>query len=111
MKRHGWRQGRTSKDGPLIEWKDGEFFVSLPMGGDVVEARWRPTVLSVVRVREIGVDEWSPGFETPISGCSFVGLKPDTEYEFMITYKNDEGEGPPAFAKARTNSKGELSGK
>ena len=30
---------------PKIEWKDGEFLVSLPMQGGVIDAKWRPTPL------------------------------------------------------------------
>lgn len=92
---------------PRIEWKDGEYFVSLPLEeGQVLEAKWRPEVTSVVRVREAGADSWGPGFETPLNGCSFVGLKPDTEYEMQLTHKNSVGEGPAVIKRIRTSPAG-----
>lgn len=91
---------------PRIEWKDGEFFVSLPLGKEMVEAKWCPNVTSVVRIREVGEDSWSPGFETPLNGCSFVGLKPDTEYEMQLTHKNSVGEGPAVTERIRTSPEG-----
>ena len=111
MKRHAWKQGETKSDGPLIQWKDGEFFVSLPMGQEVIEAKWRPTVRSVVRIREVGAAEWSPGFITPIAGCTFTGLKPHTEYEVSIAYIDDkDDEGPPGTVTFRTDSEGGAEG-
>ena len=87
---------------PKIVWRDGKIFVSLPMKEGVVDASWRPAVTSVVRIREVGSDEWSPGFETPLNSCSFVGLKPDMEYEVQLTHKNEHGEGPPVVQRLRT---------
>lgn len=86
-----------------IEWKDGEFHITLPVQDGLVEAKVRPSVISVVRIRELGAEEWSPGFETPLTGCRFVGLKPDTEYEIRLTHRNKHGEGPPVIKRLRTS--------
>ena len=91
---------------PKIEWKDGEFLVSLPMQGGVIDAKWRPTVTSVVRIRENGTELWSPGFETPLNGCSFAGLQPNTEYEIMVTHESTAGERPPTKLRCKTGSDG-----
>ena len=88
---------------PKLEWKDGMIHVSLPDKlGRSLEARWKPTLTSVVRIRELGTEPWGPGFETPFNNCSFVDLKPETEYEIQVTHKNDAGEGPPAFSTVKT---------
>ena len=88
---------------PKLEWKEGMIYVSLPDKlGRTLEAQWAPTITSVVRVRELGTESWGPGFETPFNNCSFVDLKPDTEYEIQITHKSDEGEGPPAISTIKT---------
>ena len=91
---------------PKIEWKDGEFQVSLPVQDGRVEAKWRPGVTSVVRIREAGMDSWSPGFETPLNGCSFVGLNPNTGYEIQLTHKNSAGEGPAVIKRIKTGPDG-----
>ena len=92
---------------PKIEWKGREFHVTLPLpDGTEVAASWRPVATSVIRIRELGSEEWSPGFETPLNSCGFVGLKPDTEYEVQVTHKNDVGEGGPAFMRIMANRKG-----
>ena len=98
----GQMSSRT--ENPQLAW-DGEMVsVSLPDKiGRVLEAKWNPTITSVVRIRESGTDEWGPGFETPFNMCSFVDLKPDTEYEVQVTHKNDAGEGAPAITTMKTN--------
>lgn len=88
---------------PKIEWKDGKFLVSLPMQGGVIDAKWRPTVTFVVRIGEPGTELWSPGFETPLNGCSFVGLQPNTEYEIMVAHKSTAGEGPPTKLRCKSS--------
>lgn len=75
---------------------------------DTLEAEWKPPVTYVVRIREAGTVHWSYGFETPLTGCSFVNLKPGTEYEVEIRSKNSYGTSEPALAKVRTNSEGGL---
>ena len=52
---------KTGFSNPKIEWKDGEFRVSLPIKGSVIDAKWRPNVTSVIRIRETGTEIWSPG--------------------------------------------------
>lgn len=93
---------------PSVEWTDGEFIVSLPLQGRVVDAKWRPETTTVVRIREAGTQDWSPGFETPLNGCNFVGLEPNTEYEIQVTHKNAVGEGPPAILMCRTEPNGNV---
>ena len=77
-------------------------------GGRNVEAEWAPPITYVVRIREASSGEWSYGFETPLTGCRFVGLKPDTEYEVEVRSKNAHGESGPARIKSRTNPNGGL---
>ncbi len=90
-------------ENPKLEWKEGMVYVSLPDKlGRTLEARWKPTLTSVVRIRELGAEPWGPGFETPFNTCSFVDLKPETEYEVQVTHKNDAGEGPPAVSTVKT---------
>ena len=91
---------------PQIKWDGKTFFVTLPIEGRVIEAKWDPGLTYVVRIREFGTDEWSFGFETPLTGCSFVGLKPDTEYEMQVRSKNVAGESESAYAKCRTDPTG-----
>ena len=92
---------------PRIKWDGKMISVTLPMeNGEMMEAKWNSTVTFVIRVREAGAGEWSFGFETPITGCTFVDLKPDTEYEVQVTSKNSTGEGEPVYAKIRTNPEG-----
>ena len=93
---------------PKIEWTEGEFSVSLPVEGGTIDARWRPGATTVVRIREAGTEIWSPGFETPLNGCSFVGLQPNTEYEIQVTHKNAAGEGPPTRLGCKTRSNGDV---
>ena len=98
------QQMSNRTENPLLKW-DGEMIsVSLPDKlGRTLEARWNPTVTSVVRIREAGTVAWSPGFETPFNMCSFVDLKPDTEYDLQVTHKNDAGESEPAISTINTD--------
>ena len=94
-------------DNPKVEWKDQMLVVSLPdKRGRVMEARWKPTIISVIRIRRVGEEKWSVGFETPLNGCSFVGLDPGVEYEVKVTHKNAVGEGEPAYLKVRPDGEG-----
>lgn len=91
-------------ENPILKWDDGLIKVSLPDKlGRILEASWRPTITSVVRIREVGSAAWSPGFETPFNQCSFVDLKPDTEYELQVTHKNDAGESEPTISRIKTD--------
>ncbi len=101
----------TEKPGlpaPTIEWNDGEFRVSFPLENGTLDARWRPGITTVIRIRESGTDAWSPGFETPLNSFSLVGLAPDTEYEVRVTRKNAAGEGPPVIRKLRAEPDGDT---
>ena len=92
---------------PEIKWEDGTWFVTLPVdNGKILEAKWKPGVTYVVRIREAGTESWSFGLETPINSFTFVDLKPDTEYEVQVRARNAAGEGPPAFFSIRTNPTG-----
>ena len=101
---------------PNIKWDGKEFFVTLPVPKElpkrdavVIEAKWEPVYTYVIRIREVGTSEWSLGFETPLTGGSYVDLKPDTEYDIQIRAKNSTGEGEPAYVKTRTSPKGQMS--
>lgn len=97
----------SSTEDPRLEWNGTTASVSLPdKRGRVLRASWDPAVTSVVRIKESEADEWSPGFETPLSTCTFVGLKPDTEYDVQLTHKNSAGESEPAYSKMRTKAEG-----
>lgn len=87
---------------PSIKWDGKTWFVSLPTDRGVVDARWNQPVTFVVRIREKGTEQWSVGFETPLTSCSFVDLKPDTEYEMEVTSKNDVGASEPLRSTIRT---------
>ena len=93
---------------PRIEWTEGEFRISLPLQGGMIDAKWRPGTTTVARIRETGTETWSLGFETPLNGCSFVGLQPNTEYEIQVTHKNAAGEGPPTKLRCKTRSNGDV---
>ena len=98
---------RQEGTAPKVEWEDGTWSVTLPVeNGQVVEARWRPGVTYVVRIREAATEHWSFGFETPITSFTFVDLKPDTEYELLVRIKTDSGQGSPAPIKIRTGPTG-----
>lgn len=98
---------RPKKANPRITWEDNTWSVSLPMDdGRLLNARWQPALTYVIRIREAGTEPWSFGFETPIPGCTFVDLKPDTEYELQVRTRNAAGEGEPASFRIRTNRSG-----
>lgn len=97
------QQMSSRTEDPVLKWQDDMIYVSLPDKlGRTLEARWKPTVTSVVRIRESGTGAWSPGFETPFNKCSFVDLKPDTEYDVQVTHKNEIGESEPATTSIKT---------
>ena len=74
--------GRTPNPAPEIKWDGNAWSVTLPAEhGKVFEAKREPGLTYVVRIRETGTGPWSIGFATPIPNCTFVDLKPDTEYE------------------------------
>lgn len=106
----------TSKqDRPPVSWNGSTRTFSIVLSGlkgigagDGIEAEWTPPITYVVRIREANDRDWSFGFETPLTGCGFVGLKPDTEYEVEVRSKNDYGESSPVLARVRTTSEGSL---
>ena len=91
---------------PEIKWDGKTWFVSLPVEGKALDAKWVPNITYVVRVREVGTEQWSIGFETPLTHCTIVDLKPDTEYEMQLQAKNAAGKSEPTYSKVRTNSEG-----
>ena len=102
------QQMSSRTEDPILKWQDNMVYVSLPDKlGRTLEVKWKPTVTSVVRIRESGTEAWSPGFETPFNKCSFVDLKPDTEYDVQITNKNDAGESRPAITSIKTRPRAE----
>ena len=111
MRQQSWSTSRQRK--PPVSWNGQTKTFSIVLSGlkgveDGVEAEWTPPITYIVRIREAATDNWSFGFETPLTGCGFVGLKPDTEYEIEVRSKNDHGESGPVLAKARTNAEGSL---
>ena len=102
------QQMSSRTESPVLKWDGQMIYVSLPDKlGRTLEARWNPTVTSVVRIREAGTEVWSPGFETPFNMCSFVDLKPDTEYDVQVTHKNDAGESEPVITLIGTSPRPE----
>ena len=98
---------QDNKTGPEIQWDGKTWLVTLPVeNGKVLEAKWEPGLTYVIRIREAGTQDWSFGFETPIATCTFVDLKPDTEYELQVRAKNAAGEGAPSYLTMRTNPAG-----
>lgn len=97
--------GNTSQ---LRVYRDGATgFVTLSLKcGQAIDAKWQPDITYVVRIREKGVAEWCIGFETSITGCTFIDLKPDTDYEVQIRSKTARSESAPTYTSIRTNSAG-----
>ncbi len=113
MSKQQWLMKKQTK--PPVSWdgKTKTFSIALKglkgvIEGDGIEAEWSPPITYVVRIREVGSSKWSIGFETPITGCGFVGLKSDSDYELEVRSKNVYGESEPALIKVRTNPRGNL---
>lgn len=113
MAEQPWSTARQKK--PPVSWdgKSKTFSILLtglkdigPGGG--IEIEWSPPVTFVVRIRETDSDSWSVGFETPLTGCGFVDLKPNTEYEIEVRSKNVHGESGPVRTRIRTSPEGSL---
>ena len=93
------------QEDPKLSWDGSTVSVSLPDKlGRVLQGQWNPNITSVIRIKKKQESEWSPGFETPFNTCTFVGLEPDTEYEVMLTHKNEVGEGEPTVTSMRTEA-------
>lgn len=113
MAQRNWSS--RSQDRPPVSWNGGTRSFSIVLGGlkslgmnDPIEAEWKPPFTYVVRIREAGGGSWSCGFETPLTSCGFVGLRPDTEYEIEIRAKNSQGEGKPEKVTVKTNPRGDV---
>ena len=113
MTRQKW--STRQQDRPPVSWNEKAKTFSIVLSGlenlgaqDTLEAEWKPPLTYVVRIREADTGNWSFGFETPLTACGFVDLKPDTEYEVEIRSKNSAGESAPLLLKVRTNPEGVL---
>ena len=83
---------------PSVQWDGKTFKIIMPLGplpkglaideSFVLETEIEPAIVYVVRMRELGKDQWGPGFITPFTHCNFRDLKPNTEYELQVTAKN-----------------------
>ncbi|MCY4656009.1 MAG: hypothetical protein OXC80_04240 [Gammaproteobacteria bacterium] len=97
------KQDFGKKARPKVSWDGSTFGVSLPSRlGGTIEATWKVNSTSVIRIRETGTEEWSPGFVTPFDNCTFADLKPDTEYEVSLSYLTDTVESNPIVKETRT---------
>lgn len=113
MGKQPWETSSQTK--PPVSWNGETKTFSIVLSGlkgigatESLEAEWVPPITYVVRLREVGTDEWSVGFETPLTGVSFVYLKPNTEYEMELRSKNAHGESAPVLARARTKPNGSI---
>ena len=113
MTRQNWSTRTQAK--PPVLWDGNTKTFSISLSGlrdlgakDTLEAEWKPPLMYVVRIRESNGGNWSVGFETPLTACGFVDLKPDTEYEVEVRSKNPEGESEPVRLRVRTNPEGTL---
>ena len=113
MTQQTWSTRRQEK--PPVSWDAKKKTFSIVLSGlnsvgaeDGVEAEWNPPFTYVIRIREANAGSWSFGFETPLTACGFVDLKPDTGYEVEIRPKNSSGESDPILVKVRTSPEGGL---
>ena len=109
------RWSRASQSKPPISWDGSKGTFSIVLSGlrdigptDSVAAEWTPPLMYIVRIREAGSPDWGIGFETPLRGCSFVDLKPNTKYEVQIRAKNAVGESEPAVIEFSAGPDGTL---
>lgn len=111
MDKHPWLTKSQSK--PPVSWDGRTGVFSIVLDGlegidGGIEAEWSPRITYLVRIREVGTAAWSVGFETPLTGCGFVDLKPNTEYEMEVRSKNAQGRSGPVSIKVRTDPEGSL---
>ena len=113
MAQQNW--STTTQTKPPVLWDANTKTFSIVLSGlreleakDTLEAEWKPPLTYVVRIRESNGDSWSIGFETPLTTCGFVDLRPDTEYEVEVRSKNANGQSEPVRVKVRTNREGTL---
>lgn len=98
---------------PPVAWNGESYEICLPWP-NVPRRQWlevevKPKVTYVVRVRELGARQWLAGVETPLTTCTLVELKPNTDYEMEVRAKSVAGESDPAIVTCRTGSDGGLS--
>lgn len=111
----------TSQNIPPVEWDSSlnEFWVRIQntketrdalRPGKDIDLRYKPRYSYVSRIREKGSEEWSPGFCSPLTQCTFVDLKVGTEYELEIRTKDNITGllSEPVLASTRTLTKPEL---
>ena len=99
--------GTGNQTQPGVRWDGTTWFVTLSLpDGQVIDAKWESGLTYVVRIREKGAAEWSFRFETPVTGCTFTDLKPDTKYEVQVRTKTAHGDGAPTFTSIRTSPTG-----
>ena len=95
----------TNQDQPKVRWDDlaQRWIVDLPMGDDQrAQAEWNQSIVTVIRIREVGTSEWSPGFVTPLNTCSFRDLKPCTEYEVELKHSSPHGDSSTVVKRLAT---------
>ena len=89
---------------PRIHWDGKTCKATFPMfGGSKLTAEWEPDTTPTIRIREVGTETWSIGFETPVGGGVFHGLKPDTEYEVEYVIRGPLSDGQPVIKRVRTS--------
>ena len=98
---------------PPVQWNGRSFDICLPWPTDEQRQEWlelevTPQVTYVVRVRESGAEQWLVGVETPLTSCTLLDLKPDTEYEMEVRAKSERGESVPAVVTCRTDPDGAI---
>ena len=66
-----------------------------PNSSTGVNIYFKPPVLYDVRIRKVGFHDWGPGFLSPSSAATFVGLEPDTDYEVQVSPVDELGDPVP----------------
>ena len=77
---------------------------------ELLDLKIRQISTFMARIRQLGERDWSVGFETPLKGCTFRRLKPNTEYEIELRAIVGDLEGEPALLTAQTNEDGRIFG-
>lgn len=98
MSQENW--STVSQETPPVAWDADAKTFKISLGG--IDAEWQPPYTYVVRIREYPGGEWSVGFESPLTGCDFQDLKPDTDYEVEVRAKNSAGLSEPNKRTFRT---------
>ena len=98
---------------PPVAWDGESYTICLPYPADEPKQEWmevlvKPRLTYVVRIREVGEEEWLIGIKTPLTSCHLIELKPETDYEMEVRAKNAAGEGEPAIVRCRTGPDGSL---